>query len=62
MWKFQVSVKQEEVEFPGRLFKKNSCGFGVSFLFLALIWKFLTECGDINSIFHSDKISADSKC
>ena len=31
-------------------------------LFLALILKFLTKYGNINSIFHSDKISADSKC
>ena len=29
-------------------------------LFLALIWKFLTKCGNINSIFHSDRISADN--
>ena len=35
--------------------------FAVS-LFLALIWKFLTNYDNINSIFHSDKISADSKC
>ena len=31
-------------------------------LFLALIWKFLTKYGNVNSIFHSDKISTDSKC
>ena len=35
--------------------------FAVS-LFLVLIWKFLTKYGNINSICHSDKISADSKC
>ena len=29
-------------------------------LFLALIWKFLTKRGYINSIFHSDRISADN--
>ena len=34
---------------------------GVS-LFLALIWKFLSKYGNIKSIFHSDKISAYSKC
>ena len=34
--------------------------FAIS-LFLALIWKFLTKCGNINSIFHSDRISADNK-
>ena len=28
----------------------------------ALIWKFLTKHGNINSIFHSDKISADNRC
>ena len=31
-------------------------------LFLALIWKFLTKYGNVNSIFHSDKMSPDSKC
>ena len=31
-------------------------------LSLALIWKFLTKYGNINSIFHLDKISADNKC
>ena len=31
-------------------------------LFLALILKFLTKYGNRNSINHSDKISADSKC
>ena len=30
-------------------------------LFHALIWEFLTKYGNINSIFHSDKISSDSK-
>ena len=30
-------------------------------LFLALISKFLTKCSNINSICHSDRISADSK-
>ena len=30
-------------------------------LFLALIWKFLPKCDNINSIFHSDRISADNK-
>ena len=27
---------------------------------LALIWKFLTKFGDMNSVFHSDKICADN--
>ena len=31
-------------------------------LFLALILKFLTKYGNINSIYHSDKTSAGSKC
>ena len=31
------------------------------YLFLALIWKFLTKCGNIYSIFHSNRISADNK-
>ena len=31
-------------------------------LFVALIWKFLTKYSDINLIFYSDKVSADSKC
>ena len=30
-------------------------------LFLGLIWKFLIKCGNINSIFHSDKITVDNK-
>ena len=34
--------------------------FAVS-LFHALIWKFLTKYGNINSVFHTDKISADGK-
>ena len=34
--------------------------FAIS-LFFALIWKFVTKCGNINSIFHSDKITADNK-
>ena len=29
--------------------------FNLMELFLALIWKFLTKYGNINSIFHSDK-------
>ena len=35
--------------------------FAVSLL-IALIWKFLSKFDNINSIFHSDKISADNKC
>ena len=35
--------------------------FAVS-LFLTLMWKFLTKYDNINSIFYSDKISADRKC
>ena len=35
--------------------------FPVSLL-LPFIWKFLTKYGNINSIFHSDKISADNTC
>ena len=31
-------------------------------LFLLLIWKFLTKYDNVNSVFHSDKIPADSKC
>ena len=31
-------------------------------LFIALILKLLTKYGNISSIFHSDKISGDSKC
>ena len=27
-----------------------------------LIWKFPTKCGNINSVFHSDRISADNNC
>ena len=34
--------------------------FAVS-LFLALIWKFPTKSGNLNSIFHSDKITANNK-
>ena len=34
--------------------------FAVS-LFHALIWNFLTKYVNINSVFHSDKISTDSK-
>ena len=30
-------------------------------LFHALIWKILAKYGNINSVFHSDKISGDSK-
>ena len=29
--------------------------------FHALIWRFLTKYGNINSVFHSDKIFANSK-
>ena len=32
----------------------------VIILFLALIWKFLTKCGNIYSIFHSDRTSVDN--
>ena len=34
--------------------------FAVS-LFHALTWKFLTKYGNIYSVFHSDKVYADSK-
>ena len=34
--------------------------FAIS-LFLALIWKFIAKFGNINSIFHLDRIPADSK-
>ena len=50
----------------GRVFKMRHCIMGetrrhfVISLFLALIWKFLTKCGNVNSIFHSDRISADN--
>ena len=48
---------QDEVLYNERILKDTAIS-----LFLALIWKFLTKYGNINSIFHSDKISADSKC
>ena len=35
--------------------------FAVSLL-LPFIWKFLTKHGNVDSIFHSDKISADNTC
>ena len=47
---------QDEVLYNERILKDTAIS-----LFLALIWKFLTKYGNINSIFHSDKISADSK-
>ena len=47
---------QDEVLYNERILKDTAIS-----LFLALIWKFLTKYGNINSVFHSDKISADSK-
>ena len=48
---------QDKALYNGRILE------GTLFLVCSLHWLVnLSKCGNINSIFHSDKISADSKC